>query len=57
MTKLERGNATGVSDSVIDGLANALQFDDAERAHLEHLLRTAGPSLRLAAPNQPWKRG
>lgn len=42
MTKLERGNATGVSDSVIDGLAHALQLDDAERAHLEHLLRTAG---------------
>ena len=42
MTKLERGNATGVSDSVIDGLANALQLDEAERAHLEDLLRTAG---------------
>src|SRR5688572_12735253 len=42
MTKLERGNATGVSGSVIDGLAHALQFDDAERAHLEDLLRTAG---------------
>jgi transcriptional regulator with XRE-family HTH domain len=42
MTKLERGNATGVSDSVIDGLAHALQLDEAERAHLEDLLRTAG---------------
>jgi transcriptional regulator with XRE-family HTH domain len=42
MTKLERGNATGVSASVIDGLAQALQLDDAERAHLEDLLRTAG---------------
>jgi transcriptional regulator with XRE-family HTH domain len=42
MTKLERGNATGVSDSVIDGLAHALQLDDAERAHLKDLLRTAG---------------
>jgi transcriptional regulator with XRE-family HTH domain len=42
MTKLERGNATGVSDIVIDGLAHALQLDDAERAHLEDLLRTAG---------------
>lgn len=42
MTKLERGNATGVSDSVIDALANALQLDDAERAHLQDLLRTAG---------------
>ena len=42
VTKLERGNATGVSDSVIEGLANALQLDEAERAHLEDLLLTAG---------------
>jgi transcriptional regulator with XRE-family HTH domain len=42
MTKLERGTATGVSDSVLDGLAHALQLDAAERAHLEDLLRTAG---------------
>jgi len=42
MTKLERGNATGVSDSVIDGLVHALQLDEAERAHLEDLLRTVG---------------
>jgi transcriptional regulator with XRE-family HTH domain len=46
MTKLERGNATGVSESVIEGLAHALQLDEAERAHLEDLLRTAG-STRL----------
>jgi transcriptional regulator with XRE-family HTH domain len=44
MTKLERGNATGVSDSVIEGLAHALQLDEAERAHLIDLLRTAGSS-------------
>jgi len=42
MTKLERGNATGVSESVIEGLAHALQLDQAERAHLEDLLRIAG---------------
>jgi transcriptional regulator with XRE-family HTH domain len=42
MTKLERGNAIGVSESVIEGLTHALQLDDAERAHLEDLLRTAG---------------
>jgi transcriptional regulator with XRE-family HTH domain len=42
MTKLEHGNATGVSDSVIEGLVHALQLDEAERAHLEDLLRTAG---------------
>jgi transcriptional regulator with XRE-family HTH domain len=41
-TRLERGNAIGVSDSVIDGIAHALQLDDAERTHLLDLLRTAG---------------
>jgi transcriptional regulator with XRE-family HTH domain len=41
-TRLERGNATGVSDSVIDGIAHALQLDEAELTHLLHLLRTAG---------------
>ena len=39
--RLERGNATGVSDSVIDGIAHALQLDEAERAHLLALIRTA----------------
>ncbi len=32
-TRLERGNAAGVSDSVLEALARALQLDDAERAH------------------------
>src|SRR5881227_3726834 len=41
-TRLERGNATGVSDSVIDGVARALQLDDAERNHLYDLIRTSG---------------
>jgi transcriptional regulator with XRE-family HTH domain len=41
-TRLERGNATGVSESVIDGIAQALQLDEAERIHLVDLLRGAG---------------
>src|SRR6266545_7861613 len=41
-TRLERGNATGVSEGVIDAIAQALQLDDAERTHLLDLLRTAG---------------
>lgn len=41
-TRLERGNATGVSESVIEGIARALQLDEAERMHLVDLLRGAG---------------
>lgn len=41
-TRLERGNATGVSDCVIEGIAQALQLDEAERIHLVDLLRGAG---------------
>jgi hypothetical protein len=41
-TRLDGGDATGVSESVIEGIANALRLDDAERAHLLGLLRTAG---------------
>jgi transcriptional regulator with XRE-family HTH domain len=41
-TRLERGNATGVSESVIEGIAQALQLDEAERLHLVDLLRGAG---------------
>src|SRR5437870_1083655 len=41
-TRLERGNATGVSDSVVDGVARALQLDEAERSHLYDLIRTSG---------------
>ncbi len=54
-TKLERGNATGVSESVIDGIAHALQLDGAERTHLLDLLRTAGTTRtprRRTAPRR-----
>ncbi|WP_410643565.1 helix-turn-helix transcriptional regulator [Amycolatopsis sp. lyj-346] len=39
--KLERGNLAGVSPSVLDAVARALQLDDAERAHLLALTRAA----------------
>lgn len=39
--RLERGNATGVSEAVIDGVSRALQLDEAEHAHLYDLIRTA----------------
>jgi transcriptional regulator with XRE-family HTH domain len=41
--RLERGNATGGSDQVLDALADALRLDDAERTHLFDLARAAGP--------------
>src|SRR3712207_7236258 len=43
-TKLERGNASGVSESVLEAIARALQLDEAERAHLFDLARALGPT-------------
>lgn len=39
--RMERGNLTGVSESVLDALTKALQLDDAETDHLRHLWRSA----------------
>ena len=33
-TRLERGNLAGVSETVLEALARALQLDEAERVHL-----------------------
>src|ERR1700744_1359983 len=41
--RLERGNLTGASDLVLEGLADALALDDAEREHLFDLARAAAP--------------
>jgi transcriptional regulator with XRE-family HTH domain len=43
-TRLERGDMSGVSESVLEALARALQLDDAERAHLFDLARAAQPT-------------
>jgi transcriptional regulator with XRE-family HTH domain len=43
-TRLERGDMSGVSQSVLEALARALELDDAERAHLFDLARAAQPS-------------
>jgi transcriptional regulator with XRE-family HTH domain len=40
-TRLERGNANGVSETVLDALARALQLDKTERAHLFDFARAA----------------
>ena len=45
-TRLERGDMSGVSDSVLEALARALELDDAERAHLFDLARAAQPTRR-----------
>jgi transcriptional regulator with XRE-family HTH domain len=48
-TRLERGNLTGVSDTVLEGLARALRLDEAERAHLLDLAGTANAAARISA--------
>ena len=51
-TRLERGNASGVSDTVLEALARALQLDDTERIHLFDLVRatqTSTPRRRRRA--------
>ncbi|HEY0534200.1 MAG TPA: helix-turn-helix transcriptional regulator [Actinoplanes sp.] len=53
-TRLERGNLSGVSDSVLDAIARALQLDDAERSHLHDLARAANTSPR-SRPRRPAK--
>jgi transcriptional regulator with XRE-family HTH domain len=55
--KLERGAIAGVSASVLDALARALQLDDAERAHLFHLAHAAdGTSAGMRPRRRPAKR-
>jgi transcriptional regulator with XRE-family HTH domain len=48
-TRLERGNLTGVSHSVLESLARALRLDEAERVHLLNLADTANSSQRGGA--------
>jgi transcriptional regulator with XRE-family HTH domain len=45
-TRLERGNLGGVSETVLDALAQALQLDEAERGHLFDLARAANTTAR-----------
>jgi transcriptional regulator with XRE-family HTH domain len=39
--RLERGNVRGASEEVLDGIARALQLDEADRTHLMDLARAA----------------
>ncbi|MFJ9379965.1 helix-turn-helix transcriptional regulator [Streptomyces sp. NPDC101455] len=45
-TRLERGRAGQVSETVLDAISRALQLDDIERAHLFTLARPASPAHR-----------
>jgi transcriptional regulator with XRE-family HTH domain len=55
-TRLERGDMSGVSESVLNALAGALQLDDAERAHLLDLARAAHPTPARPRRRQPKQR-
>jgi len=44
--RLERGSAAGASEDVLEGVARALQLDEAERAHLFDLVRAANATSR-----------
>ncbi|GAA2011758.1 helix-turn-helix transcriptional regulator [Catenulispora yoronensis] len=48
-TRLERGNARGVSDQVLDALARALHLDEAETAHLFDLVRATNAAASAAS--------
>ena len=52
-TRLERGNLTGVSENVLGAVAEALQLDDAERAHLFDLARAANASTSSRKRRKP----
>lgn len=45
-TRVERGSLAGVSDSALEGIARALQLNEAEHEHLFNLARAAGPATR-----------
>lgn len=49
-TQLERGDADGASDGVLDAVARALRLSDAERIHLFDLARPEAPARLLPSP-------
>ena len=51
--KLERGSLAGVSASVLDAIARALQLDEAERAHLLRLAHEADGSAAIVRRSRP----
>ena len=56
-SRLERGALSGVSATILDALARALQLDDSERAHLYNLAHAAdGTSTGMRPRRRPSKR-
>jgi transcriptional regulator with XRE-family HTH domain len=51
--RLERGNAVGVSEAVLEGISRALRLDDAEHAHLVDLVRAANAGARPQQRRRP----
>jgi transcriptional regulator with XRE-family HTH domain len=51
--RLERGNLSGVSNSVLEALARALQLDEAERQHLFDLAKAASVPASRSRPAKP----
>ncbi|THG32830.1 helix-turn-helix transcriptional regulator [Naasia lichenicola] len=58
-TRLERGRTTGVTESVLDAIARALQLDDTERAHLFDIAKPSPTRIgtRPATPTQRVRPG
>jgi transcriptional regulator with XRE-family HTH domain len=53
-TRLERGDARGATDAVLDAISRALQLDDVEHAHLFDLVRAANATTAaVRAPRRP----
>jgi transcriptional regulator with XRE-family HTH domain len=55
-TRLERGDVSGASESVLEALSRALQLDEAERAHLFDLARAAQSTGTPRRPRQTKQR-
>lgn len=57
--RLERGQISGASEAVLDGVARALQMDEAEREYLHRLAHQAGGSTtgtrRAVKPAPVWR--
>jgi transcriptional regulator with XRE-family HTH domain len=49
-TRLERGRAEGVSESVLDAIARTLQLDDSERGYLFELAKPSSARSRSGRP-------